>query len=487
MLHLQKQVDEVINDHNLFNINDRILIGISGGPDSVTLFSLIFNANRTKKIYSKLYLAHLNHLLRGEESEQDEQFVIEFAKRSNVPIIVEKRDIKRIVKAGKLSLEEAAREERYRFLKTVAEKVNANVVAVGHTADDNAETILHRIIRGTGILGLNGMRPKRRITRGSSIQLVRPLLFSRRKDIKAYLKEMGLSYRIDSTNLETDKFRNRIRVELIPLLEKKYNARVTESLIKLGEIASQNNDFLISHVDSLTKELFLYKEKETGAPPNEILIDISKLRETPTILQQLIIKEALVKLGIPLRKFGHKQYKEILCFIKNTKPLNDRNINDHLNVGIVENTLCLSINGKHCVENSRVFEEVRLPVPGSIKLKELNCKFKIELIDNENGFLKKFKKNKTKFVEAVDFDKLNMPLSVRKRKHGDRFWPLGSNGTKKLKDFFIDSKIPLMERDKVPLVAMNGQPVWVAGIRIDNRIKISKETKKILLMSFEKY
>ncbi len=164
MLLLQKQVAGVIREYNLFSTNDRILIGVSGGPDSVALLNLIYNTSQTNPPYSEIFIAHLNHSIRGRESDEDELFVTTLAEKYKVSLTTEKRDIIEIARERKISLEEAARDERYKFFESTAEKMGANVIAVGHNADDNAETILHRIIRGTGITGVSGIRPKRKLT-----------------------------------------------------------------------------------------------------------------------------------------------------------------------------------------------------------------------------------------------------------------------------------------------------------------------------------
>ncbi len=486
MSQLQKQIIDTVRDFNLFRANDRVLLGISGGPDSVALLSLVFHANHISNIYSNLCLAHLNHLLRGEESEQDEQFVRELAKQFNLSLIVEQRNIRKFARRRKLSLEEVAREERYKFLEAVAEKIGAGVIAVGHTADDNAETILHRIIRGTGILGLNGMSPKRRLTPFSTIDLVRPLLFSWRKDIIAYLNTLNLSYRTDSTNLAKDKFRSRVRTELIPLLERNYNAGVKKSLIKLGEISIQSYDFLKSQADVLFEKILLNKIDNTNKVFKEIILDIQILKKTPAVLQQIIIREAVITLGIPLKKFGRKHYGDILDLINLERGFINRSIKDYLNVRIKDNKLYLS-RGKYHTEEKPILEEVKLKIPGETRLDVIKYKVKTEIREMENGFLEEFKGSKTEYEEAVDFKKIRIPLTVRTREQGDKFWPLGSKGYKKLKDFFIDYKIPRMERDTVPIVTMHGQPIWIVGYRIDDRIRIAEETKKLLIMRFERY
>jgi tRNA(Ile)-lysidine synthase len=480
MLQLRKQVAGVIREHNLFRANDRILIGVSGGPDSVALLSLIYNTSRTNPPYSEIFIAHLNHSIRGRESDEDEQFVTTLAEKYGVPLITEKRDIVEIARERKISLEEAARDERYKFFENAAEKAGANVIAVGHNADDNAETVLHRIIRGTGITGVSGIRPKRKLTPVSTVTLVRPLLFTWRKDIIAYLKEEDLSYRIDSTNIEKDKLRNRIRLELIPHLEENYNAKIKKSLATLGETALQNSDYLEEKTKALFEDVLVNRE----TPIETITLDINKLKGSPQILQQMIIKEAIVRLDIPLKKLSNRNYKDILNTLNSKKPLANNIVKEYLNVRREGNELHLSKN-KYCAEESPVFGETEIDAPGVTELVGMNCRVKTEIREIKNGFLEEFKQNKTNYEEAIDYDKVSMPLTVRTRKAGDRFQPLGSRGTKKIKDFFIDNKVPVIERDTVPIVTMNGEPIWIVGFRIDDRIRISEETTNLLVVKFE--
>ena len=486
MLQLRKQVAGVISEYNLFTTNDRLLIGVSGGPDSVALLSLIYNTNRINPPYSAIFIAHLNHSIRGRESDEDEQFVNSLAGKYEVPLIAEKRDIREIARERKMSLEEAARDERYKFFESTAERVGANVIAVGHNADDNAETILHRIIRGTGITGVSGIRPKRKLTPISAMILVRPLLFTWRKDIIAYLEEENLSYRVDSTNIEKDKLRNRIRTELIPHLEENYNAKIKKSLVALGETAVQNCDYLEVKAKILFEDILINKEAKTEAAAcvDKIVLDRHKLKESPQILQQMIIKDAIVRLNIPLKKLSYKNYKNILNIINSTETAVNNTVKKFLNVGIEQNELHLS-KSKYCAEENPVLSETEIEVPGETELVDMNCRVKTEIREITYGFLEEFKRNKTNNEEVVDFDKISMPLMVRTRKQGDRFCPLGSQGVKKIKDFFIDNKVPVMERDTVPIVTMNGQPMWIVGFRIDDRIRVSEETTSVLMMKFE--
>lgn len=486
MILLQEQMINMIKNYRLFDKHDAILLALSGGPDSVALLNLLVQTNQIERIYSKLRLAHLNHLLRGEESEQDEQFVRDIARNQNIPIIVERRNIRKCARMRKLSLEEAAREERYGFLAAAAKQFNTRVIVVGHTADDNAETILHRIIRGTGIIGLHGMRPKRKLFPASTVELVRPLLSSWREDIIAYLKKMNIPYKTDSTNLGIDTFRSRCRGELIPLLEKNYNVKVKQSLKRLGEIATQNSNYLQFEAELLYEKIFLHKRGETNTVFREIVFDITLFKKTPKILQQIIIKKALMELGVPLKKFGYNQYQQLLDLLKLKGRSCKRCINDYVTVEINKNTLSL-FKVKHHTELIPILEEVNLLVPGETRLKGSEYTFKTEIREITSLFLEQYKQNKKRYEEVVDLEEIRMPLTVRTKREGDRFFPLGSHGSKTLKDFFIDSKIPRKERSVIPIVTMQNQPIWVVGHRIDERVRVSDKTEKLLLMKAEQH
>ena len=198
----------------------------------------------------------------------------------------------------------------------------------------------------------------------------------------------------------------------------------------------------------------------------------------------MIIKEAIVRLDIPLKKLSNRNYKDILNTINSKKRSVNSVVKEYLNIRREGNELLLSKN-KYCVEEIHVLIETEIEVPGVTELVDMNCRVRMEIREIENGFLEEFKQNKTNYEEAVDFDKVSMPLTVRTRKPGDRFQPLGSRGVKKIKDFFIDNKVSVMERDTVPIVTMNGVPIWIVGFRIDDRIRVSEETTNLLVMKFE--
>lgn len=500
---LKFQVADTIKRYKLLKDREAVVVGVSGGPDSVALLSLLLSIQSELQLSTTFYIAHLNHKLRGKESDEDEAFVRSLAERFDVGIEVDCVYIKTLSSTGGCSIEEVARRERYRFFEAVARKVGASTVAVGHTADDNAETILHRIIRGTGLFGLQGMRPKRALV-GAHCNvplLIRPLIFSWRKDIIKYLEQEELPYRIDSSNLQTDYFRNKVRLELLPLLSQGYNKNIKEALCRLGEIAQQNYDFFSVKLNDVLKDALI--ETHTDG----YVLDASALAKQPQIIKQLVIHECLVGLGVSLKGIGYKNYTAILRLLEsgmNTarhahtiKPLQ---LPNRLTVKLEQGKLYLEKDSDTSRKDIPVCPCVKINLPGVTDLPSYGFHVTAETFENKEGFLDSFKHSKTEYEEVFDLEKIRGHLYVRTRMTGDQFHPLGSKGTKKLKDFFIDKKVPYLMRDRIPIVVMagsdsggfesasvgNDQPIWIVGMRIDDRVKLDKDTRRVLKIAFKK-
>ncbi|MDO8136057.1 MAG: tRNA lysidine(34) synthetase TilS, partial [Candidatus Brocadiales bacterium] len=452
----------------------RVILGVSGGPDSVALLSLLHDLNKQAGWDIKLHVAHLNHMLRGEESEEDERFVCALAGSYNLEFTVKRVDVHEVASQEKRSLEEAARKVRYGFFEELAQETSAGVVAVGHTADDNAETILHRLIRGTGLVGLGGIRPLRSLSPGSEAKLVRPLLYVWRKEIMSYLKEKGLGYRIDSSNLLKDKFRNSLRLELIPLLEQKYNPRIREVLARLGDIAGRSYDFLQTRTSRIVEANLKQLEGETHSLEADIL------KEHPPFFQHLVLREACERLGIPLKKMNYGHFDEIVSMVEGRIVPRSLELPGKWVVNLEGDRLYFRKLLSHPSPTS--LEPVELIIPGITRFPK-GVEIRAEVLPMEDGFLEGFRRTKTREEEAFDLDRVGGHLYVRTRRDGDRFWPLGAKGREKLKDFFINQKVPRWKRDSIPIVTTKEHPIWVVGMRIDERVKITPETKRVLKLS----
>ena len=452
-----KKVISTINKYKMLEKGDKVVIGVSGGPDSVTLLLIL---NKIKKEYNlSLHIVHINYHLRGKESNLEEEFVRNLAEKLKIPITVREVNTKEVV--GKSSIQEFAREFRYKVYEEIAKEIKANKIALGHNLDDNIETIIMRFIRGSGLSGLCGIPYVRDLS--TELKIIRPLMDCTRKGIENYLKKLKIKPCMDSSNLKTFYLRNKIRLKLIPLIEKEYNRKFKENLFKLSEVLNNENDYLSKEVFNLNKRLV--KRTEYGL---EIKVkDLTKFH--PAIIFRML-REILKDIRGDLFGIEYKHIKNIVNIISNK-------------------TKRTELPGKIIVEkykDSLVFRK-------KIKKYIINTILKVDGLTRVNNLLfsSKIIYNIPKFKDLnsayLDIDKINLPIIIRGRKLGDRFIPFGMKGTKKLQDFFIDEKVPAYKRDEVPiLVDSKDRILWVAGFRIDDRFKINKDTKRILHIKMER-
>lgn len=475
---LSFEVFNTINKYQLIQSYATIIIGVSGGPDSVALLKILHSINAVKNLNLRILVAHLNHQLRGESSEEDAQFVQNLSRDLSLPFILKSVNIQEISNQTKNSIEETARKERYAFFIELAQEYNALTVSTGHTADDNAETLLHRIIRGTGLPGLGGIPIKRPLTRDSTIQLVRPFLFTWRREIIEYLKKERQNYRIDMSNYEAIYSRNKIRLELIPLLENQYNKNIKNSLIQLCQILAANNEYLELEAKKILKDSARERTHDSYS------IDTHFLIKQPKILQYLVLQKILIIMRAPLKEIKYKHY--IRIFDEIIKPGKRRyfQLPGKLYVWHEHGILSVKKESLHKSYIPQISKTV-LQVPGMTPIYPLGYLVS-EILDIQDLSLEVYKKTKTRDEEVFDLQNLTMPLMIRLRKKGDTISPLGTHGYKKLKDLFIDKKIPVKGRDAIPIVVMNDQPIWAVGICIDNAVKVTSATKKILKLTFNR-
>ena len=458
--------------------NNSIIVGVSGGPDSVALVRILHSINSAKNLHLRFYVAHLNHQLRGKSSEEDAQFAENLSKELSLPFILKNVNIQEIADQTKRSIEETARIERYAFFKESSQKYNASAVAIGHTADDNAETVLHRIIRGTGISGLEGIPVKRPLTTDSSIQIVRPLLFTWRREIIDYLGKEQQNYRTDISNYETTYLRNKIRLELIPLLEKQFNPNIKNTLVQLCQIFSANNEYLSVEAKKILKDSTI--ESAEGS----YTLDTHSLTKQPRILQQLVFQEILNSMEIPLKEITYEHYTKILNEIAKKGRGRHFQLPGKLYLWHEHRMLYFKkdLLPQPCIP---LLSEIPIQIPGTTPIYPVG-KLVSEILDIKDLSLDVYKKTKASGEEIFDLQSITMPIAVRRRKEGDTISPLGIRGVKKIKDLLMDKKIPLKERDSVPIVVMNNQPIWVIGVCMDNRVKVTPDTRKILKLTFQR-
>ena len=452
---LLKKVERTIGKYQMLAPKMRVIVGVSGGPDSITLLHLLF---RMKAQYNlQLCVAHLNHQLRGREADEEAKWVKEFALHLKIPVIMDSFNVALLAERKSLSLEEAARLARYNFLERAADQIGADKIALGHTASDQIETLLMRLIRGSGLDGLSGIPP----VRG---RIIRPLIEIFREEIEKYCKENNLRPCRDSSNKEISFLRNKIRLNLIPYLSERYNPQIRKGLFQTAEILKEENEYLQRESEKVFKSL--HKEKRDG----QIILNVEELACLHLSLKRRVIRNIIHQIKGDLRgvKFTHINSILELTGNKEGKQL-------HLPGNLVVEKQGKSLIFKKKEKEEELFFSCPLVVPGKTKLSRLGLDFETEVLlkppsplpqNNDEAYL--------------DFDKIEEPLFIRKRKKGDKFQPLGMRGRKKIKDFFIDLKIPRKERDKIPLLTFKDRIVWVVGYRIDEYFKLTKDTKKIL-------
>jgi tRNA(Ile)-lysidine synthase len=305
------KIKSTIEKYHMLERHDRILVAVSGGPDSVTLLHVLHAIKREYMI--DILIAHLDHKFRGKESEADRKFCEGLAKKYNLQIVSEEIDVPKIAKEKGISPEEAARFERYDFFKRTAKDRGIKKIAVGHTRDDQAETVLMRIIRGAGMSGLGGIHPVKDI---HGFKIIRPLIEVSRKEIEFFIKDNHLEYKIDSSNEKTIFTRNKIRIQVMPVLEKDFNPNIKEVLANMAENLQAENDFITEYAGKKLRSVSKIKG-------NEIIIDIRRLKRHPEAIKKRILRAGLEKLKGDLRRFGYQHWTEIDDLI-DSRPVNSR-------------------------------------------------------------------------------------------------------------------------------------------------------------------
>ena len=458
-------------------------MAVSGGPDSVCLLHIL--ANLQAELGIRLHLAHLNHQLRGAESEADASYVSELAHQLGIPATIEQRDVKAYQAQQHLSLEEAAREVRYTFLAQVARSIDADRVAVGHTIDDHIETILMHLIRGTGSRGLRGLQPRSRWqSSGNSLTIIRPLLPISQQETAGYCHHHKLTPRIDASNLSLSPLRNRIRHQLLPILQS-YNPQVVEALLRTGRIASDDLAFIDKEIGQLWGEVGQEQE-------NTIVLDKERFLKLPPALKRHLLREAIEKLLGNLKDIEARHIEEIMDAL--TKPPGKRlSLPGGLIFSIEYNRYLLGPDPAVLSPFPILEAEFQLKLPGETRLPGWHIEATIIAPSTVKGKPEganapsetKTPLNKD-FTAYFDLNKTGDKLAVRGRQRGDRFQPLGISQPKKLGEFMIDAKIPHAWRGRIPIVCSSQHILWVVGWRIDDRAKVTDNTKQILCLKFER-
>ena len=436
---LFREILNINKKYNLIESNDIIVVGFSGGPDSVFLVEMLKKLKNF--INFKIYLVHINHLLRGEDADSDENFSFEYAKKNNLEIFIKRIPVKEIAKEIGKTLEEVGREERYKFFSEIYEKVRATKIATAHNKDDQIETFLFRLIRGTSLQGLEGIKIKNN-------NVIRPISEIYKKDILEYLNKNEIQYKIDKTNFENEFTRNSIRLDLIPFIEERYNIKFKDkifSLIKEIRENNQNNSLNLSDYTDSENRIILEKTK--------FLSNFDK----KNLLSLFLNKKNI--------EVNRNKIDEISSLIKSN---GTKKIDLDKSYRIVKDYTYLYIEDKkeNCVINNNVIQ-VKIPS------EQIFDNFKITVSTVENLDIPK-QKNQY-LLDAI----YNDIIEVRYRKEGDRIF-LGEKHSKKIKEIFIDQKIPKDIRDRLPIFLYNDTIFWIYNVKKAYIPKINKNENKLI-------
>ena len=460
-----QEMHRFISQHMMIEDGETVLVAVSGGADSLALLYGL-HALHTQ-LNCHLHVVHLDHRLRLD-SATDAEFVHEHAERLGLPFTGDAVELSQLIKQWKLSVEAAGRRARYEFYESVCAKVGATKVALGHHRDDIAETVLMNLLRGTGASGLKGIAPIR------DGKFIRPLAAFTRQEIESFLKSIDLVPRWDSTNTDKRYLRNRIRHELIPLLEQDYNPNIRTGLSRTADILSAESDYL----DTIAHEVF-DACRLSLSQSTDVVLDRKKLRQYHIALQRRILRHSIAEILGQIDDLYFEHFQAMLGLINRDNP----------NAVL---TLPNSIQFRRAYEQL-IFEKTpvetadftySLNVPGKTLISALNAEITAYLYDAPPSDVQSIPDGT--FEAMFDCSNIQLPLTVRNRRQGDRFQPHGMQGTKKIKDFLIDAKVARCERNRIPMLVCGDEILWIIGFTTHEMFKIQPQTQRCLHLYYGK-
>ncbi len=478
---LFSHIDHEVARWGIFDHEDRVVAAVSGGPDSLLL--LLWLHSRASRWGLEVRVAHFDHRLRPDSGE-DAAFVRSLCEKMGLPCSVETAEVAELADRWGTGIEDAARRARYAFLARYAMENHCSKLALAHTADDQVETVIMHLIRGAGLAGLVGMQPlapfpHRLFPEGRSLKLVRPLLTVWRSDVEEALRQLGYTPRRDPTNADPSYLRNRLRMIVIPELEL-MAPRVRNNILRMARTLALDSDYIAKAADGLLR-------MTAKVEPTWVAFELKGLKAAhPALFARMVLRAADQVAALD----GHEVEEQHLSLVWHLLEEREGTRSIDLPGGVVASSdgTFLLIASKDSVPRafSTLYdlpimekEVERLVVPGVTQLSQ-DWELAAELIDRQD-----VKKWSSARVAHLDFDLLS-DLVVRRRREGDRFQPLGMDVPKRLQDFLVDEKIPMLLRDRLPLVVSGDTIAWVCGVRISDRFKVTETTRRVLRLEVRK-
>ncbi len=455
MDNIESKVLEFIRQQKLIEPRETIVVGVSGGVDSVVLLYVLNQISSELEL--DLVVAHFNHCLRGSESDKDEYFVKELAQKLDLPFKSEQGDVRLLVEKEKLSIEMAARRLRHLFLVRAAKECKAKKIALAHQADDQIELFFLRLLRGSGSEGLSGMKPMSPSPFDAETFIIRPFLKLWKIELIKYAQQRYLDYQEDSTNVSSDFLRNKVRNELIPLLKIEYQHRLEKIVSRELEIISAESDYILS------------QSKEWLAK-----------RTIPFVLLHPAIQRKSIQLQ--LINLGIQPDFELIERLR-SKPNSAVAINPETLITVDESGSVKTLKPQSYFYDIKQLQVVFDGNKGDIDFDGIKFKWEIFSFDSKKDLLSNKKEN----VEYFDFDKVGKIIILRHWKEGDRFHPIGFTGEQKLQDLFVNNKIPKHNRHNLVIAEVEDDAIfWVEGLRISENYKVTDSTRLVLKWEFER-
>ncbi len=465
-MNLETRIENYIKTKQMLSKGDRVLVSVSGGPDSVALLSVLIQVS--EKWSLNLNVMHFNHGLRGKESEEDEVFVTRLCHELGIPCCVKKLNLKPSTSLTQpSSLQELARNRRYEILTRMALEIGAKKIAVGHTADDQAETLIMWIVRGAGSLGLSGIPPVR------DPYVIRPLLETSRSEILGYLQRRELEYRTDSSNNKPMYWRNQVRQEVMPIL-KRYNPNVTKTIARQADIVREEEAYLSQLAHQALEQV---QEVKTS---NGLTLNRDRLVNLPLAMQRRVLRMAIREVSGTTQMSSFDTIEAVLKQVVKGRSgvwgrLQDVCITREYEL-IRFSCSQMSMPAPQSINQMYQFVAIPSQVVWPLTGQTMNVSTSLS---SEQNVLKDLNRNRAIF----DADAFSPSLVLRNWKAGDYFYPFGMDGKrKKLQDFFSDVKVARSQRSKVPLLVAPEGIIWVGGYRTDHRFRVTEATRTVLMV-----
>ena len=473
MKYFVQKVKDIIEEFAMIQAADSVLVAVSGGPDSVALLHALIELSEDYPL--RLGVAHLNHGLRRNAADRDAEFVAQLADRNGLPAYIRKEDIYQHRRRMSVSLEEAARMIRYDYLLQVADTHGYHKIALGHHADDNAESVLMYIIRGSGLSGISGIAP----VRG---RFIRPLIRLTKSEILDYLTVKGVDFVLDHSNDDMTYDRNRIRHHLLPMLRRDFNPNISGALNRLAEISRDEERWLRDELLSLINQCRIETTTDGVRLSAHILSNLN------VAAARRIVRKAIDEIKGDTRRINFKHINAVICLAQPKMTASSIDLPDRIRVyrqgGVL--TICkepVPLRQQHPAKN--LFPEVvyrySIPQPDAdsvvITIKEMALKLSFSTLSITQV---PNIRSAGQTLAFFDMNRLSFPLTLRNIRSGDRFRPLGASGRQKVKKFFIDHKVPRLQRSGCPILISQQNTVWLIGHRIDEFAKIRSSTRRVL-------